>query len=65
MQLSPAAGFEGVHQIASGKLEFLNFVGITEQEAGFAREHGGDKLYSLLLEKGAAPVTRPERASVI
>jgi hypothetical protein len=45
--------------------EFLNFVGITEDEAGVAREQGGDVLYRRLLERSAAPVIQLERTSVL
>src|SRR5262245_38877729 len=66
--VAPATGFEGTHSIPSGKFEFLSFLGITEDEASFAREYGGDRLYPLLLlllQKGAAPVTCPQRGSVL
>ena len=62
---TPAKGFQGTHQIPSGKFEFLGFVGITEDEAAFARERGGEKLYELLLENDAAVVTSPERVTVL
>jgi hypothetical protein len=45
--------------------EFLNFVGISEDEAGVVREQGGDVLYRRLLERNAAPVTQAERTSVV
>jgi hypothetical protein len=63
--LAPMTGCEGNHQIPSGYFQFLNFIGVTEDEAAVAREHGGDRLYRNLLEKGAAPITRPERKSVL
>ncbi|HXA84347.1 MAG TPA: suppressor of fused domain protein [Candidatus Dormibacteraeota bacterium] len=61
--ITPAIGFEGIQQIASGKFEFLQFVGVTEKEANYAREQGGDKLLALLIERDAAPIIDPERES--
>ena len=63
--VAPATGYEGIHQIPSGQFEFLNFVGITEDEADVARTQGGDVLYERLLERNAAPMTQPERTSVL
>jgi hypothetical protein len=63
--LAPMTGHEGTQQILSGHFQLLNFIGITEDEAALAREHGGDRLYRNLLERGAAPITRPERKSIL
>src|SRR5258708_5900525 len=62
---TPVEGFQGTHLIPSGKFEFLGFIGITEDEAAFARERSSEKLYELLLENDAAVVTSPERATVL
>jgi hypothetical protein len=59
--VTPANGFEGLHQLSSGRFEFLQFVGITEQEAEYAREQGTSRLFELLLAQRAAPVVVPER----
>jgi hypothetical protein len=63
--LTPATRFSEIQHLASGKFEFLQFVGMTEDEAAFARERGSDVLYGMLLETGAAPVTDAGRCSIL
>jgi hypothetical protein len=63
--LVPSPRFHGPQMLSSGKFHFLQFVGITEDEATFARNNGGDKLLDLLLQCGAAPVTDPNRTGVL
>ncbi|HKW48356.1 MAG TPA: suppressor of fused domain protein [Gemmatimonadaceae bacterium] len=58
---SPASFF----QLESGQVELMTLVGITEDEAEFARTHGGDMLVEQLQRDGAFPVTLPERHSVL
>jgi hypothetical protein len=49
----------------SGQVDLLTLVGITDDEAAFARVHGGDELVSLLRAGGAFPVSDPQRPSVL
>lgn len=53
------------HHLESGTFEFIQVVGITEEEALFAKEHGGPKLLVLLEKENAFPVTDPARPSVV
>jgi hypothetical protein len=50
--------------LPTGSVDILNVVGITEGEASYGREHGGDTLIQLLREAGAYPVTDPRRKSI-
>jgi hypothetical protein len=43
----------------------MALVGITDDEAQYARENNGEKLVELLSPAGAFPVTDPARKSVI
>ncbi len=63
--LIPSPSFRETQQIPSGKFHFLEFIGITEEEAEYARNHGGDKLLELLTLRNAAPVTDPTRKSAL
>ncbi len=58
-------GFEAEFSLPSGRGGFMEFVGITEDEASFARAEGGGSLIERLEAAGAAPVTRLARASVV
>jgi Suppressor of fused protein (SUFU) len=62
--VGPGFDFDGVRQIPSGRFEFYHFIGITEDEADFARANGSDVLLPLLLKRNAAPVTDPTRQSI-
>lgn len=62
--LTPSEGL-GKQQLPSGRFQFLLFIGITEDEADYARTNGGDILLDLLTERIAAPVNDPKRASVL
>ena len=57
--------FGGMQEIPSGHFQFLEFIGITEEEAQFARKNGQDQLYALLEQNGAAPITDAARRSVL
>lgn len=37
----------------------MQFIGVPEDEAAFARNKGGDELLRLLIQRDAAPVTNP------
>jgi hypothetical protein len=49
----------------SGAVELIALVGITDDEAQYARENDGEKLVELLVRAGAFPVTDPARKSII
>ncbi|HEX6802645.1 MAG TPA: suppressor of fused domain protein [Terriglobales bacterium] len=63
--LIAAPNFSERQLLPSGQFQFLEFVGITEDEADFARNNGGDKLLALLIQRKAAPITHPSRESVL
>jgi len=63
--LAPATGFAGVQQLPSGQFQFIQFVGITENEAEYARASGSPELFRMLLAERAAPVTDPNRGSIL
>jgi Suppressor of fused protein (SUFU) len=46
-------------------VELVALVGITDDEAQYARENDGEKLVELLTRAGAFPITDPARKSVI
>jgi hypothetical protein len=52
-------------RLASGRFAFLRLVGISAQEAAFARERGAELLLPLLRRSGAYPVTDPGRGEVL
>ena len=43
----------------------MALVGMTDDEAQYARENDGEKMVELLARAGALPVTDPARKSVI
>jgi hypothetical protein len=53
------------HQLESGWFEFDAVFGVTEAEAAYAREKGGEKLVKRLKRRGAFPVTDPKRRSIV
>jgi hypothetical protein len=63
--LTRAANFGERQLLPSGEFHFLEFIGITEDEAEFARKNSGNELLSLLVRQKAAPVTDPSRESVL
>ena len=63
--LVPAPNFSERQLLPSGGFQFLEFIGITEGEADFARNNGSDKLLAVLTERKAAPITDPNRESVL
>lgn len=50
--------------LASGKVDLLHLVGISESEHQFARVHSSTELIKLLRQRDAFPVTDPARKSV-
>lgn len=57
--------FAGVQQLPSGYFEFFQFIGITEDEAEFASLNGSPKLLHQLMDRKVAPVTDPDRTSIL
>lgn len=51
--------------LASGKVDLLHLVGITENERDFAKKHSSDALVDVLKRNNAYPVTNPKRLSVV
>jgi Suppressor of fused protein (SUFU) len=62
--LAPPPQFAETQQIPSGRFDLIQFVGITEEEAAYARANGSDKLFQLLQQSGAAPATDPNRVTI-
>jgi hypothetical protein len=63
--LAPSLNFGEPQQLPSGQFQFMEFIGITEDEAEYARKDGSDKLLPLLTRRNAAPVTEPTRLTVL
>ena len=52
-------------QLASGNVDILLLVGITERENDFARSQDAEGLIGLLHHHGVFPLTQPERTSLV
>jgi Suppressor of fused protein (SUFU) len=65
VMLAPSQRFAGEQQLPSGRFQFMQFIGITEDEAEYARRSGGDNLLALLGQRNAASVTDPKRLTVL
>jgi Suppressor of fused protein (SUFU) len=63
--LAPPVSFASRFELASGWVELYEVFGATEEEAKYAREHGGDKLVEILTRVGGFPVTDPRRESAV
>jgi hypothetical protein len=63
--VASGAGFPSHVELASGGVDLLSLVAITDDEAALARERGGEVLLARLRATGAFPVSDPERASVL
>lgn len=57
--------YNGRFVVASGKVDFLHLVGITESERDYAREHDTDALTHRLEQAGIYAVTTPDRSAVV
>jgi Suppressor of fused protein (SUFU) len=57
--------FSTSFQLASGQVDLLQIVGITEVERDFAKTHSSEALIKILIERGCYPVTDPTRFTVI
>jgi Suppressor of fused protein (SUFU) len=60
-----SGNFSEQQLLPSGQSQFLEFVGITEDEANFARNNGNEKLLAPLIKRKGAPVSDPSRESVL
>lgn len=65
LMLAPPPNFGERQLLPSGQFRFLEFIGITEEEADFARNSGGENLLAVLMQQNAAPITDPSRGSVL
>ena len=65
LMMAPPAWLEGKGKLESGRFDFYQVVGITEAEAAFAREKGGDVLVAELARAGVGLVTMPERKGLV
>jgi len=63
--IAPPESYEPQFTLASGKVDLLHAVGITQQERGYAKTHGSSEILELLKKADAFPVTKPNRKSVI
>jgi hypothetical protein len=61
----PASPSPESFHLDSGRVEFVQLVGISEREAAFGRENGIESLTELLSEKGAYVTTDPHRKSIL
>jgi hypothetical protein len=57
--------YPSTFSLASGKVDLLHLIGITESERDYAKSHSSDELVELLIQHGAAPITDPHRNFVI
>lgn len=64
LMLAPAEEPLRTQQLESGEFWFLRVVGITDEEAAFARATDGARLLDELRGQGAFPVTNPKRMSI-
>jgi len=60
--IAPPESYEAQFSLASGKVDLLHVVGITERERDFAKTNGSPALLELLKSGGAFPITDPNRA---
>ena len=62
--LTPHPLFPEPQELPSGHFQFIDFVGVTEDEAEYARKNGGDELLKLLTLRNVGNVTDPMRQTV-
>jgi hypothetical protein len=65
LMLAYPEGYPRCLKLPSGAADLLHVVGITDAEADFARQHGGDALVEHLRRAGAFPVTDPKRPCTV
>ncbi len=59
--IAPPSSYAAQFSLASGKVDLLHVVGITERERDYAKANGSAALLELLTSQGAFPVTDPNR----
>lgn len=64
LMLAPPSTFPRAAQSESGSFDFYAVLGISEAEARFAQQHGGEALLERLRAAGHFPVTNPDRAEL-
>jgi hypothetical protein len=60
----PPEGLLGRFQLESGVVDLMLCLGITDEEAAFAKGNGSGELLERLKAKGAYPVTKPGRKAI-
>jgi hypothetical protein len=65
LMLTPPTGFPRKARLQTGFFHFHQVIGISEVEAVYAREQGGDELWKVLQVYGLFPIVHPDRASVL
>ena len=61
----PPQGYPPQFQLASGKVDLMLILGITDREKEFAKTQGAEALLALFHHHGVFPRTDPERPSVL
>jgi hypothetical protein len=61
----PPEGYPARFELASGKVDVMLIIGITQRERDFAHTQGVEPLIGLLRHQGIFPVTDPERLSTV
>jgi hypothetical protein len=62
--VAPPTSYPSQCSLISGKVDLLHVVGITEKERDYAKANGSEALLKLLKERGAFPVTDPDRTCI-
>lgn len=57
--------FASLHELESGELDFVHFLGVTSQEIDWAQQHDSDQLNERLMAAGVGTITDPSRKSII
>jgi hypothetical protein len=63
--VAPPAASQQPLQLESGSVDFVQLIGVTEQEAAFGRARGLESLLELLRSGGAYEITDPARSSLV
>lgn len=62
--IAPPNSYPSQFSLASGKVDMLHVVGITEKERDYAKAHGSEALLKILKDYGAFPLTDPDRMCI-
>ena len=62
--IAPPDSYSPQFSLASGKVDLLHVVGITDKERDYAKARGSKELLKLLGDHGAFPVTDPDRRCI-